>query len=298
MASSFSFDPLADYYDATRGYPPGVAQQIARDIVQALNARPGTRFLEVGVGTGRIAVPLATQGFDYSGVDISGKMVAYCLVKLREQGWQEEVRPWGSLPDEQATTTPEVWRFLQVDPPARMRLALADMTALPFADASFDVSLGVHVFHLVSDWQLAIREAMRVVRPGGLFVQCWDKHTSEERGLIGRKWEEILKELRGEVKSSRSYYEGAIEQWLRANGFQPEIVGLTRWETVRTPRSRVEHIARRLSSGTRRIPDELFRASVERLERWAQDYFGEQLDVPQTHTHQFMLYKTEVTGRA
>jgi ubiquinone/menaquinone biosynthesis C-methylase UbiE len=298
MISSFSFDPLADYYDATRGYPPGVAQQIARDIAQAIHAQPGMRFLEVGVGTGRIALPLASLGFDYSGVDISEKMVTYCIDKLREQGWLEEAQPWGSLPDEQSSHTSDVWRFRQADPPASMRLALADMTALPFADASFDVSLGVHVFHLVSDWQQAIREAMRVVRPGGLFMQCWDEQTSQEKGLVNTKWREIIKDLGGQIKSSRAYYDGVVEQWLRENGFRPEVVRLTRWETTRTPRASVEHLANRLSSGTRRVPDDLFNLSIERLERWAQAYFGERIDVPQPRAHQFVLCKTEVAARA
>lgn len=298
MVSSFSFDPLADLYDATRGYPPGVAQQIARDIAQALNARPGTRFLEVGVGTGRIAVPLATLGFDYSGVDISGKMVAYCMNKLREQGWQEEPQLWGSLTDEWAMSTSEVWRFRQIDPPARMRLALADMMALPFTDASFDVSLGAHVFHLVPDWQQAIQEAMRVVRPGGLFVRCWDEHTSTEKELIDRKWREILVELGVEFRSSRSFSGGVIEQWLRANGLQPETVSLTHWETLRTVRERVEHFTQRVTSDSHRLPDELFSVASERLERWAQDSFGERLDMPYAHVHEFMLCKTEVANRA
>jgi ubiquinone/menaquinone biosynthesis C-methylase UbiE len=298
MVSSFSFDPLADRYDATRGYPPGVAQQIARDIARALDARPGARFLEVGVGTGRIAVPLASLGFDYSGVDISGNMVAYCVAKLREQGWQEEAQSWGSLPDEQETQASEVWRFRQTEPPARMRLALADMMALPFVDASFDVSLGVHVFHLVPDWQQAIREAIRVVRPGGLFVRCWDEHRSEEKELIDGKWREILKELGVEIRNSRSFSGGVIEQWLRADSLRPEIVSLTRWETLRTPRERVEHFVKRVTSDSHRLPDELFRTASERLERWAQDFFGEQLDMPHVHVHEFMVCKTEVANRA
>jgi ubiquinone/menaquinone biosynthesis C-methylase UbiE len=298
MISSFSFDPLADNYDATRGYPPGVAQQIAHDLAQAINARPGTRFLEVGVGTGRIALPLASLGFDYSGADISRKMVALCMDKLRDQGWQEESRHWGSLPDEKSTLAPDVWRFRQAHPPASMRLALADMTALPFADASFDVSLGVHVFHLVSDWRQAVQEAMRVVRAGGLFMQCWDENVSAEKWPINKRWEEIIIELGGEVRRSRAFYEGVIESWLRENGFQPQVVRLTRWEEESTPREGVEHLMKRLSSGTRRAPDKLFNASIEPLERWAKDYFGDRMDVPQMRAHQFVLCKTEVMARA
>jgi ubiquinone/menaquinone biosynthesis C-methylase UbiE len=55
---SISFDPMAQGYDALRGYPQPVAQQIAQAIDQTAEGQ-GQRFLEVGVGTGRIAVPMA-----------------------------------------------------------------------------------------------------------------------------------------------------------------------------------------------------------------------------------------------
>jgi ubiquinone/menaquinone biosynthesis C-methylase UbiE len=41
------------------------------------------------------------------------------------------------------------------------QLAVADMMALPFADASFDAVLAVHVLHHASDWRLAMRECAR-----------------------------------------------------------------------------------------------------------------------------------------
>jgi ubiquinone/menaquinone biosynthesis C-methylase UbiE len=56
--TSLSFDPVAQVYDATRGYP----EQVARRIDQAAKGNVQTRFLEVGIGTGRIALPLAERG--------------------------------------------------------------------------------------------------------------------------------------------------------------------------------------------------------------------------------------------
>src|SRR6266571_3027374 len=56
---SLSFDPVAHIYDATRGYPVEVAQSIAQAIETTAAATPATSFLEVGIGTGRIAFPLA-----------------------------------------------------------------------------------------------------------------------------------------------------------------------------------------------------------------------------------------------
>jgi ubiquinone/menaquinone biosynthesis C-methylase UbiE len=42
--------------------------------------------------------------------------------------------------------------------------------ALPFADAAFARVLTVHLLHLIPDWERAVEEIWRVVRPGGAFV--------------------------------------------------------------------------------------------------------------------------------
>src|SRR5581483_8300610 len=115
-----SFDRVADVYDATRALPAGVPDAIARRIEEATYAGPGTRFLELGVGTGRIAEPLIAAGYPYTGVDISADMLA----RLRAKA--------GNAPN--------------------LTIAEADITNLPFPDDSFDVALTVHVLHLVSDW--------------------------------------------------------------------------------------------------------------------------------------------------
>lgn len=46
----------------------------------------------------------------------------------------------------------------------------ADVIALPFADGSFDVVASYLMLHHVVDWQRALHEAARVLRPGGTFV--------------------------------------------------------------------------------------------------------------------------------
>jgi SAM-dependent methyltransferase len=94
--------------------------------------------LEIGVGTGRIALPLSERGVELFGIDISHAM----LEKLREK----------------------------VGDRARVRLAVADATAVPFGDASFGAAYAVHVLHLISGWKDAVRELARVVRPGGLLL--------------------------------------------------------------------------------------------------------------------------------
>ena len=46
----------------------------------------------------------------------------------------------------------------------------ADATALPFADESFDMVVSFLMLHHVVEWEQAVAEVARVLRPGGLFV--------------------------------------------------------------------------------------------------------------------------------
>lgn len=47
---------------------------------------------------------------------------------------------------------------------------VADAESLPYSDASFDLVVGHAVLHHIPDVELALREVLRVLRPGGRFV--------------------------------------------------------------------------------------------------------------------------------
>lgn len=51
-----------------------------------------------------------------------------------------------------------------------VEVRVADVTELPFDDGSFDVVLSFLMLHHVVDWQSAITEALRVLRPGGMLL--------------------------------------------------------------------------------------------------------------------------------
>ena len=129
---SISFDRAAGYYDATRALP----QQQADDLADLLAAEVGNgRCLEIGVGTGRIALPLHSRGVRIVGADLSAPM----LGQLREKTGGQAPFP----------------------------ILVADATRLPFKAGSYDALLASHVFHLIPDWQQAAEEALRVVKRGG-----------------------------------------------------------------------------------------------------------------------------------
>jgi ubiquinone/menaquinone biosynthesis C-methylase UbiE len=61
----------------------------------------------------------------------------------------------------------------------------ADATALPFADASFDMALSWVMLHHTVEWEKAVAEAVRVVRPGG-YVVGYDLVASTPLRLLHR----------------------------------------------------------------------------------------------------------------
>ncbi len=135
---SVVFDRAAGFYDETRGFPPGEEKAIAALMARAGDLKPTSRVLEVGIGTGRISLPLAAHVNAVYGVDLSRPMMA----RLREKQRSE-----------------------------RIGLAEADAVRLPFPDKTFDAVLAVHVFHLIPAWQAALREVARVLRPGAPMIR-------------------------------------------------------------------------------------------------------------------------------
>jgi ubiquinone/menaquinone biosynthesis C-methylase UbiE len=54
----------------------------------------------------------------------------------------------------------------------RVEVAVGDATRLAAPDAVFDAVFGYHVLHHAVAWRDAVREAARVLRPGGRFYSC------------------------------------------------------------------------------------------------------------------------------
>ena len=77
MTSLKSFDRVAHCYDETRGLPDEVAREVGDGIAAILRGvSDARRVLECGIGTGRMAVPLAAAGVRVAGIDISAKMLS------------------------------------------------------------------------------------------------------------------------------------------------------------------------------------------------------------------------------
>ena len=138
-------ESIAD--DMERYYSPGRTwQSLAAGIAALL--RLGD-VLDVGSGEGAAAASLAPYCRSLTCVDINPRLIAVARERLARH--------------------------------AHVRVHLADVHALPFADGSFDSVLVFHTLTYAERPARALQECTRVLRPGGRMVLlCLDRHAQLE----------------------------------------------------------------------------------------------------------------------
>ncbi|WNV73617.1 class I SAM-dependent methyltransferase [Geodermatophilus sp. DSM 44513] len=105
---------------------------------------PGGRVLELGTGRRGTGLRLALEVFGAAhadGVERYPASVAACRAAVRDLGARVDVRE-------------------------------GDATALTLPTASYDAVFAHHVLHHTPAWRDVVREAARLLRPGGRFYSC------------------------------------------------------------------------------------------------------------------------------
>src|SRR2546430_4189144 len=159
-----SDDPIAKFKEAQRQgwkhFAPleGLTTPVAARLVKFANVRAGQNVLDVGCGTGVVAITAARIGAHVHGVDLTPEL----LERARENA-----------------------RVANVEIDFRE----GDAEALTFEDAAFDVVLSQfgHMFAPRPD--VTIAEMLRVLKPGGTIAfSTWPPHLYVGRmfALIGR----------------------------------------------------------------------------------------------------------------
>lgn len=269
---SISFDPVADRYDDTRGYPDDIPQRIAAGMMRVAPLAAGKSLLEIGIGTGRIALPLLRAGVNVTGVDISALMVGRLRAKLAQEQAAESAHAWGTL-----------------------TIEMADMTALPFMDDSFDAAVGVHVLHLVPEWRKALNETLRVIRSGGALLIGQDVHGGGyPHAIIQDQWRDIVARLGHPPITVGALGFQAIVDELKLRGLSISIETLATWEVQQTPRSALDYIASRTWSRTWPVPDDVFAESIRQVTEWAERQYRGKMETPQTSPHSFKVARAAV----
>lgn len=109
----------------------------AAHLVRFAGVRPGQTVLDVGTGTGVVAITARRVGASVTGLDLTPELLA----RAREHSVL-------------ANVDDIVWRE-------------GDAESLPFADASYDVVLSQFGHMFAPRPEIATREMLRVLKPGG-----------------------------------------------------------------------------------------------------------------------------------
>jgi SAM-dependent methyltransferase len=246
MGGSVPFDRAAEFYDETRSYDEGLTRATIELLASELAGR-GTA-LEVGVGTGLLALPLHEAGIPMLGLDISGPMLAKLVDKAGGR------RPFP--------------------------LSIGDATRLPFADAAMDAGLIRWVLHLIEDWRAVVAELVRVVRPGGVLVI--------HLGAYGGPTDEIrlrFEELVGvsvDPVGIGWHREEELDREIASLGGRLRLLPTLAQRHEEPLGVFVDRIERNLFSWTWPLPEDLRLAAVRELRSWAQERFGA-LDEPRPY---------------
>jgi SAM-dependent methyltransferase len=244
MTESVRFDRAAEFYDESRSYDESLTRATTELLAAELRGRGSV--LEVGVGTGLIALPLHEAGIPMLGLDISAPMVAKLIEKAG-----------GSPP---------------------FPLVLGDATALPFADDVVDAGLIRWVLHLIPEWRGVVAELVRVIRPGGILVI--------HLGAYGGPWDEIHSRFEQVVGFPVDpvgigwHREAELDAEVARHGGRLRVLPALTDRSEEPLAEFLDGIERNLYSWTWPVPDDVRLRAVRELRPWAEERFGP-LDRPQ-----------------
>jgi SAM-dependent methyltransferase len=199
--------------------------------------------LEVGVGTGRIALPLARAGVEMVGVDLSRPMLDQLVQKA------------GGLP---------------------FPLAVGDARALPFGDGSFGAGLVAHVLHLIPTWRRAVEEMARVLRPGGVLLVALGRREPQLQQIESRFMAEA-----GVTRPFVGLDHDPVELDRVLETFGARMHELPAIEVAReiAPATFIDELGEGCYSWTWQVSEPVRRRAAERVRDWAAGSLGS-LDQP------------------
>jgi SAM-dependent methyltransferase len=147
------FSANSKIYDHRHGAV--ISDQLAQAVASRL-PREAT-ILDIGAGTGRVSVALASSGFQVIAIDPAVPM----LQMLRQKSGE-----------------------------ARVVAVAAEGSRLPFRSSGADALVLARILYLVPDWRGLLREAKEVLRRGGILFHEWGN------GDTGEAWVQVREKAR------------------------------------------------------------------------------------------------------
>jgi len=241
--TSVSFDRAAEYYDRTR-LTDEASLGATLDLLAA-EFRDRGRVLEIGVGTGALALPFAGRGIPVTGVDLALPM----MQKLVEKASGRSVL-----------------------------LAQADAARLPFREAAFAGAYARWVLHLIPQWREAVAELCRVVASGGTVILEPGGYRGRWADVMERALQEIGPAAGPVGFDARHGFDHLDEAFAAAGAVQRDLPELT-MPSDGTLAEFFEEAAGKVYSWTWKVPNDQLRSALDRVREWAAEEYGD-LDAP------------------
>jgi SAM-dependent methyltransferase len=252
------FSGNAPIYDRRHG------AMLPADVVRALAAAaalaPGELAIDIGAGTGRVAIALADFGCRVLAVDPAAAM----LNELRSKA---EGRP--------------IWTVS------------GEGEQLPCAPERFDFVILARLLYLIDDWRLVVRQALGALKPGRHVLHEW------ANGTLDEAWVQIREKARalfGHAGIERPFHPGArteaeVDAYFAELGFELTARVLGGPGPQLTLRAFVDRIVAGELSYTWNLPGDVRERCLPALQAWSEQTFDLDRTVAMPAQLQWSVYR-------
>jgi len=240
MAERVDFSRNAALFDRRHGVV--LADDEVDQLWHAAGFHSGATVLDIGAGTGRVAIPLAVRG---------------CTVVALEpaRGMVDQLRAKAAG--------------------CRVSVVIGEGGLLPFQAGAFDTVVVARLLYLTKDWREILREANRVLAAGGSVLHEWGNGQDEE------EWVQLREEARRlfEQAGVREPFHPGVRSEIEVDA-DLEKLGLARAADVvagqgpiTTLREFLRRLVHRELSYTWAVPESVLAECLPRFLAWSEERF-------------------------
>lgn len=249
LSDRVDFSSNAAIYD--RRHQALLPREVVGALASAAELQTTSRVLDVGAGTGRVALALVDYGCTVVALEPSMNM-------LNELQRKRGGRALG--------------------------IVCGEGGHLPFLPGLFDAIVFARVLYLIADWQSVLREASALLRPGGYFLHEWSNGDAAESWVQAR---EKLRTLFQEAGVNAPFHPGArteadVDSYLEHLGMMRTAAVPAGPGPTRTLRSFINQITSGEVSYIWNVPERVRRQCLPEFTQWCDRVFDldESLAIP------------------
>jgi SAM-dependent methyltransferase len=260
MGQRVDFSQNASVYDRRHGAV--LSRGVALELADSGALGPGAHVLDIGAGTGRVAIAFSNAGCEVTALDPALAMLNELRVKAQER---------------------------------QVQLVAGEGARLPFARSRFDAVILARILYLAPDWKAILRATHDVLKSGGYLFHEWGNGQADEAWVQIR---ERLRTLFQDAGVKTPFHPGARSE-AEVDGVLVEL-GLVRCKRLpigpgpdMTLHDFVERIASGEFSYVWNIPAHVRESCIPLLRKWSQNTFDLEQTVPIPRELEWVTYRKE-----